>query len=73
MNKVAPWKAGSKQRERERGGWRERQEEARSMKRGRKGKEGGGAESSQEAPLKFVHNVEISVKELPLDAIPSFF
>lgn len=73
MNKVAPWKAGSKQRER--GGWRERQEEARSMKRRRKGKEagGGGAESSQEAPLKFVHNVEISVKELPLDAAPSFF
>lgn len=61
--------------ERERGGWRERQEEARSMKRRRKGKEagGGGAESSQEAPLKFVHNVEISVKELPLDAAPSFF
>lgn len=74
MNKVAPWKAGSKQRER--GGGVERKtgrSQKYETKKERKRSRGGGAESSQEAPLKFVHNVEISVKELPLDAAPSFF
>lgn len=73
MNKVAPWKAGSKQRERgvDRETGRNQKYETRKERKRRRG--GGGAESSQEAPLKFVHNVEISVKELPLDAAPSFF
>lgn len=71
MNKVAPWKAGSKQRERgvERKTGRSQKYETKKERK----RTGGGAESSQEAPLKFVHNVEISVKELPLDAAPSFF
>lgn len=74
MNKVAPWKAGSKQRERERGVERKTgRSQKYETKKERKRSRGGGAESSQEAPLKFVHNVEISVKELPLDAAPSFF
>lgn len=70
MNKVAPWKAESKQREKgeERETGRSQKYETRKERKRR-----GGAESSQEAPLKFVHNVEISVKELPLNAAPSFF
>lgn len=72
MNKVAPWKAGSKQRERGGGGERDRKKPEVWNEKGKE-KKGEGAESSQEAPLKFVHNVEISAKELPLDAAPSFF